>query len=63
MGRAMADRGHGCNCGCFAFGLYDLQGIGLFQWRIKLIHPREWPAYIRWRIEKTIRRVRQFVSQ
>ena len=25
------------------------------------IHPREWMAYVRWRIEKALKRIRQFV--
>jgi hypothetical protein len=28
-----------------------------------MIHPSEWIAYIKWRIQKAIRRIRQFVSQ
>jgi len=27
-----------------------------------MIHPREWIAYIKWRIEKAIKRIRQFVA-
>jgi len=27
-----------------------------------MIHPKEWMAYIRWRIEKAIRRIRKFVA-
>jgi hypothetical protein len=26
------------------------------------IHPDEWTAYIRWRIEKALKRIRQFVA-
>jgi hypothetical protein len=28
-----------------------------------MIHPKEWIAYVKWRIQKAIRRIRQFVGQ
>jgi hypothetical protein len=34
----------------------------LFQWRERMRHPREWVAYIRWRIEKALKRIRQFMA-
>jgi len=27
-----------------------------------MINPKEWIAYIRWRIEKTLKRMRQFMA-
>jgi hypothetical protein len=27
-----------------------------------MIHPQEWPAYIKWRIQKFLKRIRQFVA-
>jgi len=27
-----------------------------------MIHPKEWIAYIKWRIEKALKRIRQFVG-
>jgi len=27
-----------------------------------MIHPKEWIAYIKWRIEKALKRIRQFMA-
>jgi hypothetical protein len=34
----------------------------LLQRRSTMIHPKEWIHYIKWRIEKALKRMRQFMT-
>ena len=62
MGRAMAGRGTDCN-GIGVDICHDNKStVSMVRWRKSMMHYREWYYYVVWRIEKALRRIRQFVA-